>query len=178
MKDIRLVVACFTGMVPTDAIVERTVQLANMYSRLQFPLVIPEVTGIGQAFVEQLRKKYDKIYVREVFNARTRKKMAKLGFSTNFATKQQLIENFRNLLQKGYPKICDAGTHQELKTFIYADEAQAKGAAAQKGFHDDRVMATMLAYWNLEPKSEKESFIRKELQKMARQRRVNIDAMI
>ncbi|NDB85185.1 MAG: hypothetical protein EB127_21160 [Alphaproteobacteria bacterium] len=143
-------VANFSGYVPTNVIVQKTFQLATMYSLKSEPLVIPEVTGVGQAFVEEMKKIYNNIYIREVFNHRENKKTQKIGFYTNFSTKTQLIEHMRNLFDKKFPKIRDAKTLDEIRTFIYTDEAAQKGAGAQRGYHDDRVMGKLLAYWNVE----------------------------
>lgn len=152
-------VANYSGFVPIEAQVERTVQLAMKYTTSKKPLIIPEITGVGQSYVDQLKKVYDKIYEREIFNHRERKQTKKLGFSTNYATKMQLIEHFKMLLSKGMPKIRDRETYNEFLTFVYSDEAQQKGAGAQSGFHDDRVMAKLLGYWNVKPVSYTEQHI-------------------
>jgi hypothetical protein len=142
-------VASFRGYVTTEVQVEKTVQLAMMYAKIKKPLIIPEVNAAGQAYVELLKKVYEKIYEREVFNEREQKNTKKLGWNTSHATKTQLVENMKSLLAKHFPKIRDAVTVEEMKTFIYTDEAQQKGAGAQNGYHDDQVMAMMLAYWNV-----------------------------
>lgn len=143
-------VACYSGFVPTEVITEKAVQLGMMYSLKEKPMIVPEATGIGQALVESLKKVWDNIYIREVFNHRQQKKTQKLGFYTNFSTKTQLIEHFKTLLSKNFPKIYERETIDEMKTFIYTDEAAKKGAGAQSGYHDDRIMAKLLAYWNVE----------------------------
>lgn len=127
-----------------------------LFSRLKKPIVIPEATGIGQAFVEDLKKVYDRIYEREVFNQRESRNTSKLGFFTNHASKLQLIENMKTLFEKKFPKVYDRHTVDEMKTFIYTDEASHKGAGAQTGYHDDHIMALMLAFWNVAPKTERE----------------------
>lgn len=149
------VVASYSGFVPTNVITEKTVQIAMMYSKVKKPLVVPEATGVGQAFIEDLRKVYDKIYEREVFNQREQRDTKKLGFYTNYATKTQLIENFKALLQAHFPKL-DPDTVDELPKFIYTDEAAQQGAGAQNGYHDDNIMATLLAFWNVKPISLRE----------------------
>lgn len=150
-REVGDVVASYSAFVPTNVIVEKTVQLAMLYSQFKKPLVVPESTGVGQALVEELKKVYERIYEREVFNQRERKTSKKLGFYTNFATKTQLIEHMKELFHRKFPKIRDAKVVEEMKTFIYTDTAQEKGAGAQTGYHDDRIMATMLAYWNIAP---------------------------
>ena len=149
-------VANFTGFVPTNVITEKAVQIAMMYSKIKKPLMVPEVTGVGQALVEDLKKVYSPIYEREVFNQRERKTNKKLGFHTNYATKTQLIEHMKTLFQKNFPKWRDKESVNEMKTFIYSDEARMQGAGAQHPFHDDRIMAKMLAYWNIEAPTHRE----------------------
>lgn len=155
-KDTGELVASYRAYVPTNVQVEKTVQLGLMYSLMRKPLVVPEITGAGQAFVEELKKVYSQIYEREVFSQREKKTTTKLGFNTNFATKTQLIENMKTLFQKNFPKIRDFQTVEEMKTFIYSDEAHNKGAGAQNGYHDDQVMALMLAYWNVKAQTPRE----------------------
>jgi hypothetical protein len=143
-------VASYKAYVPNNVQVEKTVQLTMMYNKVKMPLVIPECTGVGESFVNDLKKVYEKIYEREIFNQRERKTTKKLGFFTNFASKNLLIEHMKVLFHKHFPKIRDKVTVEEMKTFIYSDEAQMKGAGAQNGYHDDQIMATMLAYWGIE----------------------------
>lgn len=150
------VVATYSAFVPTNVITAKILILAEMYSKVRMPLVIPEATGIGQALIEDLKKQYDRIYEREVFSKREKKHIDKLGFSTNYQTKIQLIENMQKLFQSKWPKLRDEKIIDELTTYMWSDEAQKKGAGAPSGFHDDRVMGTMLAYWGLKPTTFKE----------------------
>lgn len=143
------VVATYTAHVPTNVIVEKAVQIALMYAQKEPPLIVPEATGVGQAFIEALRPVYEHIYVREVYTGIKEKESNKLGFYTTHSTKTMLIENMKELFQKGFPKIYDEDTVSELNKFIYTDEAAQKGAGAQQGYHDDRVMGMMLAFWNV-----------------------------
>lgn len=156
-KDTGELVASYRGYVPTAVQVEKTVQMALMYSLKKKPLVVPESTGAGQAFVEGLKMLYDRIYEREVFSQRESKTTEKLGFNTNYATKTQLIEHMKLLFSKHFPKIRDKVTVDEIYKFIYSDEARMKGAGAQNGYHDDQIFATMLAYWKVEPKTVRET---------------------
>lgn len=159
------VVATFSGFVPTNVITLKAVLLADMYSTVKPPLIIPEATGVGQALVEDLKKQYDHIYEREVFSKRENKTVDKLGFYTNYATKIQLIEGMTKLFQARWPKILDAEIQGEMQTFIWSDEANRKGAGAQDNYHDDLLMGTMLAYWGLKPVSFKARNILENRQK-------------
>lgn len=163
-KDTGEEVANYSGFVPTNVIVAKTFQLASMYSLSSEPLVIPEATGVGQAFIEEFKKVWNNIYIREVFNHRTQKKTQKLGFYTNYSSKTQLIENYRVLLDKHFPKIRDKDTIDEFRTFIYSDEAALQGAGAQRNYHDDRVMAKLLAYWQVPPRDEFDTSVNKKKQ--------------
>ena len=147
------VVATYTASVPTNVIAEKAVQIALMYSQRSRPMIVPEATGVGQALVEALKPIWDNIYIREVYNKVMGgdNKTSKLGFYTTHATKTQLIENMKMLFQKGFPKIQDEDSVNELNKFIYTDTAQEKGAGAQAGYHDDRVMGALLAYWEVPP---------------------------
>lgn len=143
------VVATYTAYVPTNVIVEKAVQIGLLYSKLDKPLIVPEATGVGQALIEGLRPLWDKIYVRELSGGTMEKTVRKLGFYTNFANKNLLIENMKELFQKGFPKIYDEDAVNEMNKFIYTDEARQLGAGAQTGYHDDRIMSLMLAFWNV-----------------------------
>lgn len=149
-------VATFSGYIPNEAQIEKTVQLALMYSRNRKPLVVPESTGVGQAFIEGIKKVYDKIYEREVFSEREKRSTRKLGFQTSYATKIQLVEHMKSLFERKFPKIRDQSIITELQTFIWSDEAQLRGAGAQHGYHDDLIMAMMLAYFGVMPVTVRE----------------------
>lgn len=155
-KDTGELVASYKGFVNTEVQVEKTVQLALMYSHLKKPLVVPEVNGAGLAFVEALKKIYDTIYIRENPANRIDKWGSKLGWNTSHSSKTQLIENMKSIMNKHFAKIRDKEVVEEMKTFIYTDEAAMKGAGAQQGYHDDQIMSTMLAYWNVVPRTYKE----------------------
>ncbi len=60
-------------------------------------------------------------------------------------------KNFQELLRVGFPKIYDKKTKDEFRTFVWSDNATQKGAGAQRNFHDDDVMSTLLAFWKLNP---------------------------
>lgn len=165
-------VAAYSGFINATAIVQKAVQLALMYSLKAKPLIIPECVGAGQAIIELLKRQYENIYEREVFLYREKKNVKKLGFHTNFATKQQLIEQFTALLQKKFPKLRDKATLEEMKTFIYSDEAAKKGAGAQTGYHDDRVIGTMLAYWGLDAPTFREKSLFEQLRKQKQTKKI------
>lgn len=161
-------VANFSGFVPLGVIADKAIQLGYMYSTHSKPLIVCEVQGGGQAVIEALKKNWENIYEREVFNHRDKKYTKKLGFHTNHGTKQLLIDHMQELFQKNFPKLRDQAKVDEMKTFIYSDEAKMKGAGAQNGYHDDKIMATMLAYWGIEAQTSREKSL---LDRVTRQNR-------
>lgn len=163
-------VAAFGGYVNTDELVDKTVYLGTLYSQVKMPLVIPERNGVGQSYVDALKRKYDNIYIERRVNTIAKKRITeKLGWHTSYGSKMQLIDNFKELLAKGFPKIYDKETIDEFKVFNYTDEASSKGASAPPGLHDDAVMSTLLAFWNVEAKDEKNNAIKDELEKIRRE---------
>lgn len=150
-------VAQFTDYVPITVQVERTLQLAKMYSHgKNKALLVPEANNMGEAFIEKIKVEWDNIYQQTRTRRHDRKKTDKLGFYTTHGSKTNLIEHFRSLLDSGFPKIRDEKTVEQMKVFIYSDEAKQKGAGAQQGFHDDRIMGKMLAFFEVESKSKED----------------------
>ena len=43
-----------------------------------------------------------------------------------------------------------------MKTFVYSPEAKKRGMGAEKGFHDDRIIALMLAYHEVKAQKSKD----------------------
>ena len=75
--------------------------------------------------------------------------MEKLGWRTTYGTKILLLDNFLKLLRENKARVFDERILDEMKTFIWTDEARRSGLGAQVGFHDDLVMATALAFWEI-----------------------------
>jgi hypothetical protein len=151
-----------------------------MYSLKAYPRVVPERTGVGQSYVDNLKKHYDNIYLERKVNTISKNRVTeKLGFNTSYGSKLQLIDNFKTLLENKFVSIPDSATIQEFKMFQYTDEAAKKGAGAPSGFHDDKVMGTLLAYWELKPTEQKENWILEELKKIkktARRERSHVNS--
>lgn len=166
-------VAHFGGFVPTQQIKNKVVQLAMMYSTRSKVLVVPEATGAGQALIEILKPDWNTIYEREQFLHREHRVTKKLGFYTSYSSKKLLIDHFIGLLLDRFPKIRSNATVNELKTYVYQNETRKSGAGAQAGFHDDKIMATMLAYWGLKKPSTQEARALKELNKQRKEKRVD-----
>jgi hypothetical protein len=120
-----------------------------LYYKYGQPLIIPEANASGQALLLQIRDL--NVFTRVVYDEQFDKNTDKLGWKTSFQSKQSLISNFQELLRVGFPKIYDKKTKNEFQTFEWTDSAKQKGAGAQRNFHDDDVMSTLLAFWDLNP---------------------------
>lgn len=146
-------VAKWNGMIPIQGLADKVKFLYYKYHR---PLIIPE-SNQGAALIREIRdlRVYRRIRTDEKWDVETEK----LGFRMSWESKEQLIGHFQKLLRNKCVRIFDQKTVDEMKTFIWTDEAREQGAGAQRGFHDDDIISTMLAYWDWTPiKTEENIF--------------------
>lgn len=139
-------VAKWNGMIPIHALAEK---VKYLYTKYKKPLIIPEANAAGAALIEKIREL--RVYKRRQFEYKDKHEIEVLGFKTSYQSKQALISHFQGLMKKGYPVIYDQKTIDEFTTFVWTDSAKQQGAGAQRGFHDDDVMSTLLAYWETTP---------------------------
>lgn len=142
-------VASWAGKAPPEATAELAVNFAEMYSNEDHKcLIVPEMNNMGYATVNKIRDLgWQRIFQREDVDKKTGKKTNSLGWRTTSATKPLLISHFRDLLRNADPKVYTKETLQEFRTFIYSQESSDKGIGAQMGYHDDRIISLMLAFW-------------------------------
>jgi hypothetical protein len=140
-------VAKYSARIPIASLIEK---VKFIYQKYHEPLIIPESNASGAALLEGIKDL--RIYRRKQFEYKDNREIEKLGFNTNYQSKQALISNFIDLCRQRVPTIYDNETIEEFKTFVWSDEARQAGAGAQRGYHDDNVMSTLLAYWGLQPK--------------------------
>lgn len=144
-------VAKFNGKLPINGLADKAKYLYYKYRK---PLIVPESNAAGAALIREIRDL--RVYRRKELESRWDKESEKLGFRMSHASKGQLITHFQNLLREGLVRIYDKKTVEEMKTFLWSDEARQQGAGAAKGFHDDDLISTMLAYWEFMPKKLEE----------------------
>lgn len=138
-------VAKFNGYVSIPELADKIKFLYYTYNK---PLIIPEVNR--SSILEHIKDL--RLYRRIATDTYDREQGSKLGFSMNHRSKRELITHFLDLLRDNVPKIYDLNTTEEMRSFQYSDEATKQGAAAARGFHDDDVISTLLAFWNFNPK--------------------------
>lgn len=162
-------VAKFNGFITTPGLIDKVKFLYYKYSGVnKNPLIVPESNAAGAALLEGIKDL--RVYRRRHFEYRDRKETERLGFKTSHQSKQALITNFMELLRKRRVSIFDEKTIEEMKTFIWSDEARQRGAGAQRGFHDDDMMSTMLAFWEFSPTKMEALEAKRSMQKLTKRR--------
>ena len=144
-------VAKFNGMLNIIGLADKVKFLFYKYNR---PLIIPEANASGIALIEHIKDL--RLYRRRQFEYKEKREIEKIGFKMSYASKQALISHFQDLLRNGIPKVYDRKTIEEMKVFVWSDEASQSGAGASRGFHDDDIISTMLAFWEFQPKKVEE----------------------
>lgn len=85
---------------------------------------------------------YPHIYQREVFNKQNQRYMKETGFATTSVTRPLMIAKLIQLFREDIRHECDIPTLRECLTFIKTSKGRAE---AEKGYHDDLVMADAIA---------------------------------
>jgi hypothetical protein len=139
-------VAKFNGKVPIQALADK---VKFLYYKYHKPLIIPESNSSGTALIREIRDL--RVYRRKQLEYKTDIETEKLGFRMSWESKSSLIDHFQKLLRSRSVQIYDAKTLEEMKSFMWSNEATMQGAGAARGFHDDDIISTLLAYWEFSP---------------------------
>jgi len=115
-------VACYSGKVPPGILAEKFVLFASWYGN---PEVLPEMNSMGVAFIDKIDQLgYTNIYRRKEYDKVLKKQLKKVGFRTTSASKQLIISHFNDMCRLRDPRIYTRETVEELKTFVYTDNAK------------------------------------------------------
>lgn len=139
--------AFWLGQLPPDVLAVKAksiVDYFNTHTKSRM-LVVPEVNGIGIGFIQKFKKLYTQIYHRQVFLKQHSERKEVIGWKTSVGTKPLLITNHIDYIRHGKLIIHTPELVEQMKTFVYTDEVKRCGAGADIGFHDDAVIAHMLA---------------------------------
>lgn len=139
-------VCAWRGQVPPEVLAEKVTLAARHFNNAR---IVPEVNGIGLALLTKLKEKNVNIYRRKIYDKVANKNTLALGWKTTIATKPLLVDNFLKYLRTGALKIRDQICLNEMKTFVYTTDANKHGMGAEQGFHDDVLIANMLALYEL-----------------------------
>lgn len=142
-------VASWAGHVPPDVLGEYAAKFARLYQDDKTRcLLLPEMNSVGVALVNKLKQEEDiRMYRRQEYDKISGKPMEKLGWRTTSATKPLLISRFQELLRLKNPAVRTKETFEQFKSFVHTPEAKKRGMGAETGFHDDRLISCLLAFW-------------------------------
>jgi len=94
---------------------------------------------------------YTNVFTREVYDDLQKEEVLKVGFYTDEKTKPLVIGELQDVIRERTMELNDLETIQELMTFINTDAGKQE---AEKGCHDDLVMALCFANHIHEPAYE------------------------
>lgn len=126
--------------VPPDQWGAELLKLATHYNKAWLGI---EANSFGIAAIDSVKKIYSKLYYRYKVDRRSDEKTKQLGWWTDTKTKPLMISDFGAALREGAVIINSAELVDELSTYIIDDNGSAN---ATIGSHDDRVMASMIAF--------------------------------
>jgi len=89
--------------------------------------------------------KYD-IFLMQGFGTTNNQDTIKLGWDTNTGTRSNMLKDLKNAIDHQVINIYDKPTITELFSFITVQTSSAWKAQAEKGSHDDLVMALAIAW--------------------------------
>jgi hypothetical protein len=153
-------VAEYKGKLPPD---QFAVVLSEAGRRYGDALLCPENNTYGYAVVMKLvdigyknlyfkneKDKFAALYSNGV------PEVSKIGFQTNSQTRGQILTKFEESTRTGKVRFYSSRLYEELKTFIW----KGSKAQAQKGKHDDLVIAAAIGVWlyDANPQLNKQSY--------------------
>jgi hypothetical protein len=144
-------VAQFHGRIVPELFAEGLFALGNFYaSASRFGLARPALLAVernhasGQTVLRELREnwRYQTLYYNRRFNTRMRKATEFLGWVTDSASRQPMLDAFASSLREGTLQINSPDTVREMHTFVRNDLGHPE---SQEGTHDDRVISMAIA---------------------------------
>lgn len=135
------VVATFHGRLDAG---EYGLQLALAGKYFNEATIAPEKNGLGMGVLTVLKElDYPRIYTRKSFDKLTDKETEEQGWLTTSTTRPLMLSDLQMLINAKELKLYDGSFLEELKHFI-RNEKSGK-PEAERGNHDDRVMALSIA---------------------------------
>ncbi|NBK24727.1 MAG: hypothetical protein EOM68_22215 [Spirochaetia bacterium] len=151
----RQVVAMLHGHFDAYEYARMLVTMAKWYDKAKLAIEVnkyeSETDDMGQAVIKRIidEVKYSNMYKRRAVDEQTKRPTRKVGWHTNRETKQMIVDRMRQFTneQKDFPlEYNDYDLIEEMKTYIIDQTDTGKTTwNAQKGSHDDRIMALGIA---------------------------------
>lgn len=138
------VCATFHGRIDPKQAAAICAKLGKMYNNA---VIAPEIDGLGYTLLSHLKDIYFNIYQQRKDEGYRVIVSNKLGWETTTESRHMIVVNMRRMLGEHTADtsiMCpDRALLDELLTFVDKDGKPQ----AQKGFHDDRVMAYAIGLW-------------------------------
>jgi hypothetical protein len=139
------VVAEYRGKAPPDKFAQVIAEAGRRYNDA---LICPENNSYGYAVIMKLTEMdYRNLYFQTekdrysyMYGA---KDIGKIGFQTNAKTRSQILTKLEEVLRTRSIIVKSSRLYSELKTFVWKNGK----AQAQKGQHDDLIMALAIGVW-------------------------------
>jgi hypothetical protein len=110
----------------------------NLGTKYNTAIAVVERNNHGHLVLDRLKDTYGSIYMMQVLDEKTQKKTRKLGFLTNMKTRDNILDEFEDLVSEFSVKINSAILKSEMLTFV-TDETGKR--IAKPGKTDDCIMA-------------------------------------
>lgn len=117
-----------------------------------YALLVIETNFSTYPVKELARLGYYKQFIREVEDKITKEKEKRHGFQTNKLTRPIIIAELVKTVRESPELFNDVGTLEEMLTFVRNERGKAE---AQKGAHDDEVMAMAIAHYGRKQQTTK-----------------------
>lgn len=134
----RVQVAQYYGKLRPDELAQLAVDACNVYNKAFLGVENNMLTTI--LWVVDVCK-YDNYYFATRIDEKTKKKTKKLGWNTNSATRDVMIDEFNILFDEDNMEINSPITLGEMKTFVKKDNGKREHA---DGKHDDSLFAAFI----------------------------------
>lgn len=142
-------VAQYYGKLRPDELAELAVDACEVYNHAFLGIENNQLTTI--TWVVKVCK-YDNYFYSTKIDEKTQKKSKKIGYNTNSATRDVMIDEFNILFEEGNLEINSKITLGEMKTFVKKDNGKREHA---DGKHDDALFAGFIGQQIIKLKPKK-----------------------
>lgn len=134
------IVAEIHGNIAPDELGQHLINLGKFYNEAWVGV---EANAFGIATLNEMKKVYAKLYFRYLVDERSDKRTKKLGWWTDAKTKPLMISEFAECIRERSIVIPSKSIIDELMTYVIDNQGSSN---AEIGCHDDRVIASMIAF--------------------------------
>jgi phage terminase large subunit-like protein len=137
-------VAELHGQIPPDTLGKKLIDLGRYYNNAWIAV---EANSFGIATLNEIKKLYSRLYYKYQVDQRSDIRTKKLGWWTDSKSKPLMISKFGKVLRERTAVLPSKELVEELMTYVIGEDGFSN---AERGCHDDRVMAAMICYMGWE----------------------------